>query len=145
MGETVIVVVAIVAFVFLCVVSARAQVRDRELLHAERLAAIEKGLGLPPEAPLAGKPAAGSSNSLKTGLICVGLGLGTITALRFVAGGYWAWGVAIVGLGLAHLVYWFALGKAEWEEARRADRVAKEACAPPPAGRMTASDETSPE
>jgi hypothetical protein len=123
-GETIIVIASIAAFVIVCTLSARAQVRHRELLHAERLAAIERGL--PPPADAEGPPpsppqaAATAGNSLKTGLVCLGLGLGLLAALRLGGSPYWPWGLVLAGLGAAHLVYWFTLGKALWEEARRA-------------------------
>jgi hypothetical protein len=92
----------------------RAGLRERELLHAERLAAIEKGLP-PPDEPAPPQPAGGvapgsparaASNPLGTGLFWLFIGLGMIVALRIVypASTSWGWGVIPVGLGLAYLV-----------------------------------------
>jgi hypothetical protein len=92
----------------------RAGLRERELLHAERLAAIEKGLP-PPDEPAQPQPAGGvkvggpappASNPLGTGLFWLFIGLGMIVAMRIVypTSTSWGWGVIPVGLGLAYLV-----------------------------------------
>jgi len=92
----------------------RAGLRERELLHAERLAAIEKGLPPPDEpagpqgagGPEPVSPRAAASNPLGTGLFWLFIGLGMIVAMRIVypASTSWGWGVIPVGLGLAYLV-----------------------------------------
>ncbi len=92
----------------------RAGLRERELLHTERLAAIEKGLP-PPDEPAPPQPAGGvnagvtapaASNPLGTGLFWLFIGLGMIVAMRIVhpTSTSWGWGVIPVGLGLAYLV-----------------------------------------
>jgi hypothetical protein len=138
---------AIVAFILLSVVSSRSQDRDRGLRHKEIMAAIEKGVDVPADLLPEGSADKGSgpSNALKTGLISLGIGIGLVTALRLAGSGYWGWGLVVVGLGVAHLVYWFVLGKLEWEEARRADREAKEARVRSSSSRATAPDEMPPQ
>lgn len=93
----------------------RAQIRARELLHAERQAAIEKGLP-PPDEPCESPPVGGgekasppakpATNALGTGIFWLFLGLGVIIAMRIVypEGTNWGWGVIPVALGLAYLV-----------------------------------------
>jgi hypothetical protein len=104
----------------------RAQVRARELLHAERQAAIEKGLP-PPDEPSqpqpvgdGGKvspPAKPATNALGTGLFWLFLGLGVMIAMRIVypEGTNWGWGVIPVALGLAYLV---GFGLSYWPASR---------------------------
>jgi len=100
----------------------RTERHQRELLNAERMAAIERGQELPPESFLDPEAKVGrkTGNTLKTGLIVLGLGSGLIAALRVAspATGYWGWGLLLVVVGLAHLVYWFVRGKTEWETAQ---------------------------
>ncbi len=100
----------------------RTEKHQRELLNAERMAAIERGQELPPESFLDPEAKVGrkTGNTLKTGLITLGLGSGLIAALRVAspATGYWGWGLLLVVVGLAHLVYWFVRGKTEWETAQ---------------------------
>jgi hypothetical protein len=93
----------------------RAQVRAREMLHAERLAAIAKGLPPPDEPAEAGAGGPGvpvgsgepplQDKALGTGLFWLFLGVGAIVALRIVnpGGTSWGWGVIPVSLGLAYL------------------------------------------
>jgi hypothetical protein len=103
----------------------RAQVRAREMLHAERLAAIAKGLP-PPDEPAAeiggGAPngsgalpqAPKADKALGTGLSWLFLGAGVILALRIVNPGStsWGWGVIPVSLGLAYLA---GVGLSYWQ------------------------------
>ena len=102
----------------------RAQVRARELLHAERQAAIAKGLP-PPEEPPNGatKETTGKApaHTLKMGIFWLFLGLGIILAMRIAdpASPRWAWGIIVVAIGLADLVYWLVRGRAEENAARR--------------------------
>jgi hypothetical protein len=130
-------IIAIVAIVCVFTVfgvtwsmSIRAQVRARELLHAERQAAIEKGLPLPEEPSEPGEPSAlptviarkPEAHSLKMGIFWLFLGLGVILALRLAdpSSPRWAWGIVLVAVGLADLAYWVVRGKAEDEAAREA-------------------------
>jgi hypothetical protein len=84
-----------------------------ELLHAERMAAIEKGIELPPlpEDYLGGggsSPSArrsGRRSALRTGLILTFLGSAITLALwgSGLVGSLWWWGLVPLGLGLAFL------------------------------------------
>jgi hypothetical protein len=99
----------------------RAQVRARELLHAERQAAIEKGLP-PPEGPAPPGGKEPPTHALGAGLLWSFLGLGFMLAMRVVYPGStcWGWGIILVALGLAYLVgYWLTRGKADADEAGR--------------------------
>ncbi len=96
-----------------------AQIRAREMLHAERQAAIAKGLP-PPEEPAEqggafspSTPPKSKDHDLWLGLFWTFLGLGFIVALRIVnpLGTSWGWGVIAVALGLSILVYWFIAGR----------------------------------
>ncbi len=113
---------------------ARGQMRARELLHAERLAAIDKGL-LPPlevdfgasgesAVPGASKKKEDEMRALGMGLFWLLIGLGFILAMNVVYPGStrWGWGIIVVFLGLAYLVgYWLARGKAAPDAAKRED------------------------
>ena len=104
------------------------QKRYRSLLNKERMAAIEKGLTLPPEAFIDDEArrflSRGAGNSLKTGLIILFLGLGTTAAL-FIDGprNVWAWGLILVLVGLGHLLYWFVGGREEWQKAQELEEL----------------------
>jgi hypothetical protein len=104
----------------------RAQIRARELLHAERLMALEKGLPPPTEPPNGGgKPEndgkKAPAHPLKMGIFWSFLGLGIILSMRIADPGSsrWAWGIIVLAMGLADLVYWFVRGKAETEGTRQ--------------------------
>lgn len=113
----------------------RADMRARAMLHAERLAAIEKGIA-PPEEPRRagenGEPggkqpgAAGGRESpthaLGTGLFWLFVGIGFILSMRVVypESTRWGWGILVVALGLAYLVgHWLTRGKADADAARQ--------------------------
>jgi len=91
----------------------RREVQQLENRHRERMAAIEKGLELPPEAPLSserpdriGLRPAGASRYLLRGLVCVGVGLGVSLTGRDMEGlGSWGW--IVVGVGAAYLIFYF--------------------------------------
>jgi hypothetical protein len=91
-----------------------------ELLHAERMAAIEKGIELPPlpEEYLGGggsTPSARRSGrpTLRTGLILTFVGIAITLALwgSGLVGSLWWWGLVPLGVGLAFLA-------TSWLEAR---------------------------
>ncbi len=99
-----------------------------ELLHQERLAAIEKGVDVPPlpEAFLAddARPYNPRRNLLK-GLIWLFIGLGALAGL-YRQDEDAAWFALIpAGIGLAYLIYYFAVGRKEAEalDAERAKSV----------------------
>jgi hypothetical protein len=82
-----------------------------ELRHKERLAAMEKGLELPPELA---EPAdeVRKSNGLRSGMIGVGVGVVLYFALREVAGSDVAlFGLIPAAVGAAQLLYYFIEGR----------------------------------
>jgi len=135
-------IIAVVAILSVCSVAGvtwslaiRAEARALEMLHAERMAAIEKGLP-PPEEPVKVAPAetggkeparqAGGKESqtraLGTGLFWLFVGLGFTLAMRVVYPGttQWGWGIILVSLGLAYLVgHWLTRGRRDADGARR--------------------------
>jgi hypothetical protein len=92
----------------------RAAARQREARSRERIAAIEHGVSLPSEALVDGhrlRP----RNSLKAGIIGGGLGAGLGAALTIYRpdSRLWGWGLAIVMVAVAHLIYWKIRGRRE--------------------------------
>ncbi len=117
----------------------KAQTRARELLSAERLAAIERGLP-PPEEPASAGGKKSRSQTLAMGIWWLSLGLGLIVAVLIAVPGRatWAWGLIVVAMGVSDLVYWFVRGKAEAEETQRAEQETRDAFARrSPAGKPT--------
>ncbi len=106
-------------------VFSRLRMQDRELLNKERLSALEKGINMPftdmPRAPKSG-------SSLKTGLICVGVGIGisVFFALQHAEEAIGI-GVIVALAGVANLLYWHLNGKKEWEHNQNRERVIHEA------------------
>jgi hypothetical protein len=96
----------------------RRQVREIELRHRERMAAIEKGLDPPgdpvvaqPQPSIALPPRNGGSRYLLRGLIWLGVGL----AIAFSDGGwidrFHTYGWIASAVGAAHLVFYFVEGR----------------------------------
>jgi len=82
-----------------------------ELRHKERLAAMDKGLELPPELA---DPVddAQKSSGLRSGLIGLGVGVVLYFALREVAGSDVAlFGLIPAAVGVAQLLYYFIEGR----------------------------------
>lgn len=86
--------------------------RLMDLHHAERMAAIERGLELPPlPLDVLGAPRS-SRSTLLPGLIWLFVGLAIIAGLRGVeaVGGLYGlslWGLVPTGVGVAYLIYYF--------------------------------------
>jgi hypothetical protein len=102
----------------------RYRTHDRELLSKERLAAIEKGRGLPLNVPSTPQR---KRSSFQDGIGFLVMGLGLACALALSGFKAWPWGIFVASIGIAHLLYWFLGGKEEWarqvaldEEAQRA-------------------------
>ncbi len=92
-----------------------------ELHHKERLAAIEKGVELPPLPPeFVGAGPKGRPRYLLRGLIWLFVGLGILVALSGIsrpgAEKSWLLGFLPTGVGLAYLIYYFVEGKRVEEE-----------------------------
>ena len=103
------ILVAIVAIV----TQHRQKIQRAELRHKERLAAIDKGLELPPDAgdpEDAGKRS--RSGSLRSGLIGLCVGIVLYFALDRVAGEEVAlFGLIPAAIGLANLIFYFIEGR----------------------------------
>lgn len=107
-------IIAIVLGIGLAIVSVIANHLQRlqrsELRHRERLAAIEKGLELPPDPPEPGPdPARQRSRDLLRGLVLLFVGV-TVTAALLSspdADGHYLWGLVPAGVGIAYLLFYF--------------------------------------
>jgi len=85
-----------------------------EATHKERMAAIERGMELPPmpEALFQSMKPARRSSYLLPGLIWLFVGIGLFTALSAVAGDEVRYfGLIPIGVGLAFLIYYFVEGR----------------------------------
>jgi hypothetical protein len=122
-----IVLLAFAGVALIIYIVSRASGRQRQLLNAERMAAMDRGVDLPPEAFFEDREE--KESALKNGLIFLAGGAGLSLALWLVSpgSGHWGWGVLVSLVGLAYIVYWFAGGKRDWEEARKLDREMKQA------------------
>jgi hypothetical protein len=106
-----------------------------QLYHAERMAAIEKGMELPP-LPAdffrdTRRRAAPGVRSRRWGLILLFFGVATCVALRSSgAGGAWCWGLVPTGVGLALLIS--SRFEAEKASATAASDVSRDSGAPNP-------------
>ena len=86
----------------------REKVQRAELRHKERLAAIEKGLELPPDMEQPQNGSAKGAGSLRSGLIGLFVGIVLYFALDAVAGDDVAlFGLIPAAIGLANLIFYF--------------------------------------
>lgn len=93
------------------VASHQRKMQRHELRHKERLAAMEKGLELPPELEEPSEPN-GKASGLRSGLIGLGVGVVLYFALREVAGSDVAlFGLIPAAVGVAQLIYYFVEGR----------------------------------
>jgi hypothetical protein len=87
-----------------------------ELVHAERLAAIERGMEIPTlPIEILGAPPVGRS-ALLSGLIWLLVGLALMAALHGLDGhsgfgGSYVWGLVPTAVGVAYLIYYFVEGR----------------------------------
>jgi len=97
--------------------------RHRVRLNEERLAAMERGIPLPPDVFLT-NGRRHPRNSLRTGMVELALGVGLVAALLICCpeSRLWGWGIVVILVGVANLVYWGLRGREEWDEARARDR-----------------------
>jgi hypothetical protein len=85
-----------------------------ELHHRERMAAIDKGMEVPPLPPElfnGSHRASGPSNYLLKGLVWTAIGIGSMIALRQLHEEVNLIGVIPLGIGLAYLVYYAVEGR----------------------------------
>ena len=86
----------------------REKLQRADLRHKERLAAIEKGLELPPELEQPDNGDMRGSGALRSGLIGLGVGIVLYFALDRVAGDDVAlFGLIPAAVGLANLIFYF--------------------------------------
>ncbi len=91
----------------------------RELLHKERLAAIERGVDVPASGELLRPP---TRRQLRTSITLVGIGAGLVLAAILVVDHdarvtLNAFGAFVGAIGLAHLGYYLLVGRKEWRRA----------------------------
>jgi ABC-type Fe3+-siderophore transport system permease subunit len=98
--------------------------KTNQAKHAERMAMIEKGVLL--EEP---EKKANKYSALRNGLLMIGLALGAIAGLSinryfFIwEGGFLVFILALLGGGIAFVIYFFIARKMQREEGRDADRM----------------------
>jgi len=87
--------------------------RFMELHHAERMAAIERGMELPPvpKALLEGMRHRRRSTSLLPGLVWFFIGIAILIAMQSISDEEAMLGLVPAGVGLAYLIYYFAEGR----------------------------------
>ncbi len=116
-------IVAIVMGIGLAMLSVYLQFRKRKeifaLYHQERMAAIEKGIDLPPlpeEFFTQDSKRLSPRRRLLVGLVWLFIGLGFSGAFVGAGNSDVAWyGLIPIGIGLANLIYYFLVGKKEAE------------------------------
>lgn len=101
---------AAVLVVFL-VLNYRKRRRLMELHHAERMAAIERGMELPPLPIELLEGSRRRSTSLLPGLVWFFVGIGVMIAMRATGESEGMIGLVPAGVGLAYLIYYFAEGR----------------------------------
>lgn len=98
--------------IVLAVLHYRQRRRLVELYHAERMAAIERGMELPPlPIELLRGHGGGRRTSLLPGLVWLFVGIGMYVALRPFADDQALLGAIPGGVGLAYLIYYFVEGR----------------------------------
>jgi Domain of unknown function (DUF6249) len=121
MSESVVAIVAIVIVIgiplSLPIIAIALDYRKRrrfmELHHAERMAAIERGMELPPmpKELLDGSRSRRRTTSLLPGLVWFFIGVGILIAMQSIADEEAMIGLVPAGIGLAYLIYYFVEGR----------------------------------
>lgn len=95
------------------VLNYRKRRRLMELHHAERMAAIERGMDLPPLSLdlIDGQSRRRRRTSLLPGLVWLFVGLAVLISLRTVGEEEAIFGLIPTGIGLAYLIYYFFEGR----------------------------------
>jgi multisubunit Na+/H+ antiporter MnhC subunit len=78
-----------------------------ELHHRERMAAIEKGIEVPPLPPELFTNPRRNRDPLKSGLVWTLIGVAVCIAWYLEDKDSWAWGLIPLAIGLANLIYVF--------------------------------------
>lgn len=106
------VTLSVVALIIWIVVWYRRRLHEVDCRHKERMAAIEKGLELPPEAVPQPDPVPPASRYLLRGLIWLGVGLAiTFGGRDWLQGPMGGSGWIAVAVGAAYLVFYFVEGR----------------------------------
>ena len=101
-----------------------------QLQHIERMAAIERGMEVPPLPIELIDGARRRRTSLLPGLVWLFVGLAVLIALRSISEDEAMLGLIPAGIGLAYLIYYFAEGrKIEARQMEREEREAQEKAA----------------
>ena len=82
-----------------------------QLHHAERMAAIERGMELPPLPVELLEGSRRRTTSLLPGLVWFFVGIGVMIAMRATGESEGMIGLVPAGVGLAYLIYYFAEGR----------------------------------
>jgi hypothetical protein len=93
------------------VLNYRKRRRLMELHHAERLAAIERGMELPPLSMELLEGPRRRRTSLLPGLVWFFVGIAVMVAMRATGESEGMIGLVPAGVGLAYLIYYFAEGR----------------------------------
>jgi hypothetical protein len=99
--------------IIFAVLNYRKRRRLMELHHAERMAAIERGMELPP-LPLDlidGQSGRRRRTSLLPGLVWLFVGLALLISMRSISEDEAVFGLIPTGVGLAYLIYYFVEGR----------------------------------
>ena len=100
------------ALIVWIVVSYRRRKHEIDCRHKERMAAIEKGLDLPPEQQVEAAPMAPHARYLLRGLIWLGVGLAiTFDGHDWVHGPLEGSGWIAVAIGAAYLIFYLVEGR----------------------------------
>jgi len=104
--------VSMAAVIVWIVVWSRRRTHEADCRHKERMAAIEKGLELPPESVPQPQPMPPRSRYLLRGLIWLGVGLAIALGGRdWLGGSDWGLGWIPVAVGAAYLIFYFVEGR----------------------------------
>jgi len=106
------VTVSLAAVIVWIVVWYRRRMHEADCRHKERMAAIEKGLELPPDSVPQPQPMPPRSRYLLRGLIWLGVGLAIALGGRdWLGGSDWGLGWIPVAVGAAYLIFYFVEGR----------------------------------
>ena len=106
------VTVSVIALIVWIIVSYRRRKHEIDCRHKERMAAIEKGLELPPESPPQPATMPPRSRYLLRGLVWLGVGLAiTFGGRDWLQGPLGGAGWIVVAIGAAYLIFYLVEGR----------------------------------